>query len=136
MQAHGVHNLVFSSSATVYGDPQPLPVDEQHPVECIEEWHAVSGGGFARTAIGYHPGVSCDRTGQLPIVGTRYQLAARHLDPRVHPFGYDVCEAALIAMPAHEQSKYERIPPPCFASDEAPLLRQLQPHFAYVASGL
>uniref|UniRef100_A0A8C5BKH4 UDP-glucose 4-epimerase n=1 Tax=Gadus morhua TaxID=8049 RepID=A0A8C5BKH4_GADMO len=32
MQANGVHNLVFSSSATVYGDPQRLPIDEQHPV--------------------------------------------------------------------------------------------------------
>ncbi|NP_001187764.1 UDP-glucose 4-epimerase [Ictalurus punctatus] len=31
MQAHGVHNIVFSSSATVYGDPQKLPIDEQHP---------------------------------------------------------------------------------------------------------
>lgn len=31
MQAHRVHNLVFSSSATVYGDPQYLPIDEQHP---------------------------------------------------------------------------------------------------------
>ncbi|KAM8833648.1 UDP-glucose 4-epimerase isoform 2-T2 [Synchiropus picturatus] len=32
MQAHNVHNLVFSSSATVYGDPQHLPIDELHPV--------------------------------------------------------------------------------------------------------
>lgn len=32
MQAHKVHNLVFSSSATVYGDPQHLPIDEEHPV--------------------------------------------------------------------------------------------------------
>ena len=32
MQANGVHNLVFSSSATVYGDPQRLPIDEQRPV--------------------------------------------------------------------------------------------------------
>ena len=32
MQAHGVKNLVFSSSATVYGDPQKLPIDEDHPV--------------------------------------------------------------------------------------------------------
>ncbi|KAM9777951.1 UDP-glucose 4-epimerase [Neosynchiropus ocellatus] len=31
MQAHNVHNLVFSSSATVYGDPQHLPIDELHP---------------------------------------------------------------------------------------------------------
>uniref|UniRef100_A0A8C6TV62 UDP-glucose 4-epimerase n=1 Tax=Neogobius melanostomus TaxID=47308 RepID=A0A8C6TV62_9GOBI len=32
MQAHNVHNLIFSSSATVYGDPQYLPIDEEHPV--------------------------------------------------------------------------------------------------------
>jgi len=28
----GIKNLVFSSSATVYGDPQYLPIDEAHPV--------------------------------------------------------------------------------------------------------
>ena len=32
MQEHGCFNLVFSSSATVYGDPQHLPIDEAHPV--------------------------------------------------------------------------------------------------------
>jgi UDP-glucose 4-epimerase len=32
MKAHDVTNLVFSSSATVYGDPQRLPIDEEHPV--------------------------------------------------------------------------------------------------------
>lgn len=31
MQATRVKTLVFSSSATVYGDPQYLPIDEQHP---------------------------------------------------------------------------------------------------------
>uniref|UniRef100_A0A8C8DK59 UDP-glucose 4-epimerase n=1 Tax=Oryzias sinensis TaxID=183150 RepID=A0A8C8DK59_9TELE len=31
MQANKVRNLVFSSSATVYGDPKHLPIDEQHP---------------------------------------------------------------------------------------------------------
>ncbi|XP_011935569.1 PREDICTED: UDP-glucose 4-epimerase isoform X4 [Cercocebus atys] len=31
MKAHGVKNLVFSSSATVYGNPQYLPLDEAHP---------------------------------------------------------------------------------------------------------
>ncbi|XP_036203852.1 UDP-glucose 4-epimerase isoform X2 [Myotis myotis] len=31
MSAHGVKNLVFSSSATVYGNPQYLPLDEAHP---------------------------------------------------------------------------------------------------------
>ncbi|NLB48071.1 MAG: SDR family NAD(P)-dependent oxidoreductase, partial [Microbacteriaceae bacterium] len=32
MQERGVTKLVFSSSATVYGDPQYVPQDEQHPV--------------------------------------------------------------------------------------------------------
>ncbi|NWY00941.1 GALE epimerase, partial [Nothoprocta ornata] len=32
MAAHGVRNMVFSSSATVYGDPKYLPLDENHPV--------------------------------------------------------------------------------------------------------
>jgi UDP-glucose 4-epimerase len=31
MQAAEIKNLVFSSSATVYGDPQYLPLDEKHP---------------------------------------------------------------------------------------------------------
>jgi UDP-glucose 4-epimerase len=31
MQAEGVRKLVFSSSATVYGQPQYLPLDEAHP---------------------------------------------------------------------------------------------------------
>lgn len=32
MRAHGVKQLVFSSSATVYGDPVALPIDESQPV--------------------------------------------------------------------------------------------------------
>ena len=32
MQAHGVRRLVFSSSATVYGDPERLPLTETHPL--------------------------------------------------------------------------------------------------------
>lgn len=31
MQAHGVRQMVFSSSCTVYGTPQKLPLDETHP---------------------------------------------------------------------------------------------------------
>lgn len=32
MRKYGVKNLVFSSSATVYGTPDYLPLDEKHPV--------------------------------------------------------------------------------------------------------
>lgn len=31
MREFGVFNIVFSSSATVYGMPQYLPMDEDHP---------------------------------------------------------------------------------------------------------
>ncbi len=33
MKAHGVENLVFSSSCTVYGQPEKLPVTEQSPIQ-------------------------------------------------------------------------------------------------------
>jgi len=32
MQAHGVRNIVFSSSATVYGDPATVPITEDFPL--------------------------------------------------------------------------------------------------------
>ena len=38
MQAAQVHQLVFSSSATVYGEPQYLPLDEQHPTSATNHY--------------------------------------------------------------------------------------------------
>lgn len=38
MQASNVGTLVFSSSATVYGDPQYLPIDEQHPTSATNPY--------------------------------------------------------------------------------------------------
>jgi len=35
MVANGVKNIVFSSSAAVFGEPQYLPIDEKHPTEPI-----------------------------------------------------------------------------------------------------
>jgi UDP-glucose 4-epimerase len=35
MRRHGVKALVFSSSATVYGEPQYLPYDEAHPLSAV-----------------------------------------------------------------------------------------------------
>jgi UDP-glucose 4-epimerase len=38
MQSQGCHRIVFSSSATVYGEPQYLPYDENHPVAPINPY--------------------------------------------------------------------------------------------------
>ncbi|MFT5812731.1 MAG: UDP-glucose 4-epimerase [Psychroserpens sp.] len=38
MQSCGVKQIIFSSSATVYGDPQYLPIDEQHPISATNPY--------------------------------------------------------------------------------------------------
>ncbi len=38
MARHGVKNLVFSSSATVYGDPQKVPITEECPLSCTNPY--------------------------------------------------------------------------------------------------
>ena len=38
MKEHNVKKLVFSSSATVYGNPQYLPIDENHPINPINPY--------------------------------------------------------------------------------------------------
>lgn len=38
MAEYNVKNLVFSSSATVYGDPETLPIDENSPRSCINPY--------------------------------------------------------------------------------------------------
>ena len=36
MQENGCNRIVFSSSASVYGSPEYLPIDENHPVATDE----------------------------------------------------------------------------------------------------
>ncbi len=38
MAAHGVKNIVFSSSATVYGDPASVPITEEFPLSCTNPY--------------------------------------------------------------------------------------------------
>jgi UDP-glucose 4-epimerase len=38
MEAEGVRSFVFSSSATVYGEPQRLPLDEDHPTQAVNPY--------------------------------------------------------------------------------------------------
>jgi UDP-glucose 4-epimerase len=38
MVAHGVKNIIFSSSATVYGDPATVPITEDFPLSCTNPY--------------------------------------------------------------------------------------------------
>ncbi|GAL06189.1 UDP-glucose 4-epimerase [Photobacterium aphoticum] len=38
MQAHGVNSLIFSSSATVYGDPASVPITENFPTQAMNPY--------------------------------------------------------------------------------------------------
>jgi hypothetical protein len=122
----------------ILAESTPSEANAQHPDETLEEWTAVGDvrGYFERTRVGFHPGVSCDQTGKVPIIGFRFMLRREHLDATLHPYGYDVCEEAWLEMAPATQETFERIPPPNWASDDAPLLQPLKRHFAYQSSGL
>ena len=110
MQEVGVHRLVFSSSATVYGDPRYLPLDESHPTSATnpygrsklhieemlhdvarssESWHIVCLRYF--NPVGAHPSalIGEDPAGipnnLMPFVA---QVAAG-LRPELQVFGND-----------------------------------------------
>jgi len=52
---------------------------------------------------GFHPGVTCDKTGQCPIFGWRYHLTGHN---------FDLCEAEFNKLPDAEKGIYEKISPP------------------------
>jgi hypothetical protein len=112
----------------------PSALHAQQPDELVEEWQAAAGGGFAPQLLGTHPGVSCDATGQCPLLGVRYQLRPADTDLALHPYGYDVCGMAYARLSAAEQAKFDQIPPPCMA----PLVYAAgsREHRTYVLMGL
>lgn len=110
MAAHGVKRMVFSSSATVYGDPERLPIDERHPlrpqspygenkaeIEALLSSHERAGGGFRYAALRYFNPVGAHPSGRIgedprgtpnnlmPYVA---QVAVGRL-PRLQVFGRD-----------------------------------------------
>ena len=82
------------------------------PEEMMEAWTALDEGGFEQEMICVHPGVSCDRSGQAPIIGSRHKLREEHCDPVEHPLGYDLCAAEFTKLGLDEQGKYDTIPAP------------------------
>jgi len=71
---------------------------------------------------GFHPGVQCDRSGMLPIVGTRFKLRGHN---------YDLCEGEFDKLPEGEKALYDAIPPPM---TNAPHVANLASAFANGAS--
>jgi UDP-glucose 4-epimerase len=78
MARHGVRRIVFSSSATVYGDPQRLPMDESHPlrptnpygeskleIERLLTAGAVSGGKLQYAALRYFNPIGAHPSGRI-----------------------------------------------------------------------
>jgi UDP-glucose 4-epimerase len=78
MRAGGVKRIVFSSSATVYGDPQKLPLTEDHPVRPINVYgqtkamveqiladQAASDASFLYAALRYFNPVGAHPSGRI-----------------------------------------------------------------------
>merc|ERR1719408_1244039 len=74
---------------------------------------ATGGGGGAADAmaLGFHPGVECDRSGMCPIVGVRYNLKGHD---------YDLCQREFDKLPAAEKLMYTPIPPVCHRGRPGP----------------
>lgn len=99
MRAHEVKNLVFSSSATVYGNPQYLPLDEAHPTGgCtnpygkskffIEEMiRDLCRADTVRTPCPSPPSIHCPLVSRPGILGTlltgRQRLRSGSILPKV-----------------------------------------------------
>jgi UDP-glucose 4-epimerase len=78
MAKHGVPRIVFSSSATVYGHPECLPMDERHPlrpqnpygetklaVERLLAARSVSNDGFRYAALRYFNPIGAHASGRI-----------------------------------------------------------------------
>ena len=78
MARHGVRKIVFSSSATVYGEPERLPLTEDHPlrpaspygktklvIEHILADLAAADRGFAYAALRYFNPIGAHPTGRI-----------------------------------------------------------------------
>jgi UDP-glucose 4-epimerase len=66
MIAHNTKKLIFSSSATVYGKPKYLPVNEDHPTNPINPY------GKSKLLIEEYLKSLCDKYSNLSIVSLRY----------------------------------------------------------------
>merc|ERR1719364_65959 len=67
--------------------------------------HAAAHAAANPDMEGYHPEVECDKTGQCPIVGTRYHLKGHN---------WDLCAAEYAKLSEAEKAQFEAIEPPAY----------------------
>jgi len=110
MEATSVRTIVFSSSATVYGEPQYLPIDEEHPTRAVNPYgqtklicenilsdlaHADRGWRVSLlryfNPVGAHPSglIGEEPTGVPNNLMPLVMRAARGQMDRLHIFGTD-----------------------------------------------
>jgi UDP-glucose 4-epimerase len=78
MAAHGVQRLVFSSSATVYGEPEHVPLAEDHPLRPLNPYgksklmiehlladHAAANPSFRYAALRYFNPIGAHPSGRI-----------------------------------------------------------------------
>lgn len=78
MAQHGVHHMVFSSSATVYGEPERLPLAEDHPLRPVNPYAknklmvehiladcAAADAGFHYAALRYFNPIGAHSSGRI-----------------------------------------------------------------------
>merc|ERR1719198_2652415 len=73
-----------------------VPTNDGDPF-CPAEPHASDANE------GVHDGVTCDKSGQCPIVGNRYHLVGHN---------YDLCEAEYLKLTDKERALFRMVPPP------------------------
>jgi len=69
----------------------------------VQRLFAVLKRGLDRAQVGVHWGVSCDRSGQCPIIGKRYNLQSAN---------YDLCAAEYAKLAPTEQALFTLVQPP------------------------
>lgn len=74
---HGIHRFIFSSSASVYGDPLKTPMDEDHPCRpknpygvskyCVEQilWDCDQAHGLKSICLRYFNAAGADPSGAI-----------------------------------------------------------------------
>ena len=84
MRNHGVKNIIFSSSATVYGDPAFIPITEECPKgTCTNPYGWTKEVSCPKTASGSHrtgsrfPSSTQENPNAKPVIGSTRALSSR-----------------------------------------------------------